>query len=101
MAVPLEILNLSKQYIAAKVIPLLTPEIEAVCIEIISWHIKVHTYQHAIFSGQSWEDLDAVVDELTLALPAREGEPWQSTLASHRSELGEPLRYEGQVVFER
>jgi hypothetical protein len=101
MAAPPEIVNLSRQYIAEKVIPFLTPEVGAVCLEIIAWHIQVHTYQYAVFSDQSSEALDIAVDELALTLPTREGEPWQSTLAWHRREPGEPLRYEGEVVYER
>jgi len=96
-----EIVNLSRQYIAQRVIPFLTAEIGAVCLEINAWHIQVHTYQYAVFSDHASEALDTAVDGLALTLPKRDGEPWQSTLASHRCEPGDPRRYAGQVVYER
>ena len=101
MSAPPEIVNLSRKYISEKVIPFLTPEVGAVYLEIIAWHIRVHTYQYAVLSDQSSEALDSAVDELALSLPTREGEPWQSTLASHRREPGKPLHYEGELVYER
>lgn len=100
MAAPPEIVSLSKRYIEESIVPLLPPEIGAVCLEINAWHIQVHTYQNKVFSDQEPEALDAAVENLASNLPAREGERWQSTLAAHRCEPGEPPRYAGEVVYE-
>jgi hypothetical protein len=101
MPAPPEIVNLSKQYIAENIVPLLPEEVGALCLEINAWHIQVHTYQIKVFSEQEPEALDAAVSDLASDLPARDGEPWQSTLTSHRCDPGELPPYEGEVVYER
>ena len=99
MAAPEHITAQIRSYILETVLPVLPAEIRLVSFEVISWLIRVHMYQHEIFSDRSCDAVEQHIEHLAETLPPRSGEPWQAVPAYHRRDPGVSFDPEGEVVY--
>jgi hypothetical protein len=99
MAAPEHITAQIRSYLSETVLPVLPADIRLVSFEVISWLVRVHIYQHEVFSDRSCDALDEHIERLAKALPPRSGEPWQAVSAYHRRDPGVPLEPEGELVY--
>ena len=94
-----QIITRIRTYLAEHVLGRLPPKIRAVSFEVVACHATVHTYQYEVFADEGWEEMESRVVALPEALPTRDGEAWQATLAQHRRDPAQPLEVAGEIVY--
>ena len=78
---------LAKEF-GSRVLPNLPCCLSAASVEVNSWLVTIHCFQTAPIDDDLYDLIELHSSRLLGALPPRQGDPWQLTVALHRVRPG-------------